>query len=60
MVASRAVGYFLLAMLVGAVLLSLVILGVQWVRSSNPTTVQKTSSVLYYEAPVAAQVVYHR
>jgi cytochrome c biogenesis protein ResB len=61
MVASRAVGYALLGLLVGAVLLSLVILGVQWVRSSDTSAksaVPKASSVLYYEAPLVAQVVY--
>ncbi len=62
MVASRVVGYLLLAILVGAVLLSFLILGVQWVRSeSNRSTATptKTSLVIQYEAPAIAQIVYH-
>jgi hypothetical protein len=61
MMASRVVGYLLLAILVGAVLLSFVILGIQWVRSEDNKTATptKTGYVIQYQAPVTAQVVYH-
>lgn len=62
MVASRIIGYLLLAILLGSVLLSFLILGVQWVRSeSNKGTATPTKSgfVIQYEAPATAQIVYH-
>ncbi|MEI6046889.1 MAG: hypothetical protein WCS37_21280 [Chloroflexota bacterium] len=58
MMSSKVAGYFLFALLIGAVLLSLLILGVQWVRSSANAP-KAVGNVLYYEAPVVAQVAYY-
>lgn len=63
MMASRAIGYVLLAVLVGAVLLSLLILGVQWVRSaddkSHGVVTPTVRMVQEYNAPEEARIVYY-
>lgn len=59
MMASRAFGIILLLALVAFALLSFGLLMVQWVRSSNEPAPTKTSTILYYEAPVTAQLVFH-
>ena len=60
--ASRAFGIVLLLALVAFALVSFGLLMVQWVRSANeptPTIPPKTGIILYYEAPVSAQLVFH-
>ncbi len=63
MMASRAIGYLLLALLVGAVIVSFIILGVQWVRSSNneakgtPSPSPKAGQIFYEFGP-SVQISY--
>ncbi len=61
MFASRIIGYLLLAILAGSVIVSLAILGIQWVRSDQGRTVPvpKSGAVLYYEAPASFGITYH-
>jgi len=61
MISSKIVGFVLLAILVGSVLLSILILMVQWVRSESdkPTPAPKVSTVLYYQSQAGFELVYH-
>lgn len=63
MMASKAIGYVLLAVLAGAVLLSLLILGVQWARSADDKSkgivTPTVRMVQEYNAPEVARIVYY-
>ncbi len=59
MMASKAFGIILLLALVVFALISVGLLMVQSIRSSNEPAPTKTSTILYYEAPVTAQLVFH-
>jgi hypothetical protein len=62
MMSSRVIGYVLLLILVGAVLLSFLILGIQWVRSEDDKSkgiVTPTVRMIQPETLSSVQIVYH-